>query len=174
MYQQLSWMLSLILVGLLAIIFIFIARLAATERVEYASIQKSAYQLRSKLFYLVLLIMIPVIGYSLTLLPYPSPSAGAQVSKTVNAVGHQWYWNIDDLTARVNQPVLYKVTSADVNHGFAIYDQTLNVIAQTQAMPGYSNDLKVTYTKPGVYKILCLEYCGLAHHAMISEITVTE
>lgn len=174
MYQQLSWILSLILVALLAIIFLKIAKSASTSTDEYDSIQKYAYGLRSKLFFLTLLIIVPVIGYTLTLMPYPTDAKYSQASKSINAVGHQWYWNIDDLTAKVDQPVVYKVTSADVNHGFAIYDEELNVIAQTQAMPGYINDLQVTYTKPGTYKILCLEYCGLAHHAMISEITVTE
>ena len=77
------------------------------------------------------------------------------------------------MTASVKEDVIYKVTSADVNHGFAIYNADLEVIAQTQAMPTYTNELRVRYPKPGRYKILCLEYCGLAHHAMITEITVS-
>jgi len=45
-------------------------------------------------------------------------------------------------------------------------------VAQTQAMPGYTNVLRHTFKDPGNYKILCLEYCGLVHHGMMSELTV--
>ena len=174
MYQEISWIVTLILVALLAISFIIIAKNASTDNAEYAPIQKSAYSIRSKLFFIILLVIVPVIGYTLTLLPYPTTKTSSQAAKQVNVIGHQWYWEINDLTAKVGEPVMYKVTSADVNHGFGVYDADLNVIAQTQAMPGYTNNLLVSYPKPGKYRILCLEFCGLAHHAMISEITVTE
>jgi cytochrome c oxidase subunit II len=72
----------------------------------------------------------------------------------------------------VGQSVEFHVTSADVNHDFAIYDPGMHVVAQTQAMPGYTNKLDYTFSKPGTYKILCLEYCGIAHHNMMSEIKV--
>ena len=175
MYQNISWIATIILVGLLALIFIKFALSASNNVAEYAPIQKNAYSMRSKLFILFLLIVIPIIGYTLTKMPYINEERVKPItSKTVNAVGHQWYWKIDDTTAKVGENVLYKVTSADVNHGFGIYDPDLNVIAQTQAMPDYENNLLVSFPKAGIYKILCLEYCGLAHHAMVAEITVSE
>ncbi len=174
MYQEISWLVTLILVALLAIFFIFIAKNASSTNADYPPIQKKAYSVRSKLFFLMLLIVIPVIGYTLTKMPYPKKSTLSDATKTIDVIGHQWFWDIKDLTAEVGKPVLYKVTSADVNHGFGIYDPELNVIGQTQAMPGYTNSLLVTYTKPGTYRILCLEFCGLAHHAMVTEITVSE
>ena len=174
MYQEISWIVTVILVALLAISFLLIAKNASANNEEYAPIQKNAYRLRGKLFLIILLVIVPVIGYTLTQMPYPTEKITSQATKSVQAVGHQWYWVISDLTAKVDEPVMYNVTSADVNHGFGVYDAELNVIAQTQAMPGYINDLLVSYPKPGKYRILCLEYCGLAHHAMIAEITVTE
>jgi len=72
----------------------------------------------------------------------------------------------------VGKPVVFKVTGADVNHGFGIYNEDLRLLGQTQAMPGYTNKLVYTFNKPGKYRILCLEYCGLAHHAMITELNV--
>ena len=172
MYQEISWIVTLVLVGLLVLLFIKFALSASSTSAEYSPIQNNAYSLRSKLFILFLLIIVPIIGYTLTKMPYVSASVTA--AKTVNAIGHQWYWEISDSTAIVGEQVQYNVTSADVNHGFGIYDPELNVIAQTQAMPGYENKLMVTYPKAGTYKILCLEYCGLAHHAMVAEIIVSE
>jgi len=165
---------NIILVALLAISFLIIAKNASSSNKEYALIQKDAYRLRGKLFIIILLVIIPVIGYTLMQLPYPTERITSQATKTVKAIGHQWYWEISDLSAKVGEPVMYNVTSADVNHGFGVYDEELNVVAQTQAMPGYINNLLVAYPKPGKYRILCLEYCGLAHHAMIAEIIVTE
>jgi len=72
----------------------------------------------------------------------------------------------------VNEVIEFRVTSLDVNHGFAIYDPSNRLIGQTQAMPGYVNSLRVKFQEPGTYNILCLEYCGMAHHGMRSSFTV--
>jgi len=50
-----------------------------------------------------------------------------------------------------------------MNHGFGIYNTSLELLAQTQAMPGYINRLQYTFATPGTYHILRLEYCGLMH-----------
>lgn len=171
MYQEIAWIVTLALTTLLGGIFCVVARNAATAA-DYAPIQKHIVGLRSRLFLVILAVIIPVIGYTLTKMPYPK--ASMEASKTVNVAGHQWYWEIDDLTAKVNEPVLYRVNSADVNHGFAIYDPDLNVLTQTQAMPGYTNELLVSYPAAGTYKVLCLEFCGLGHHVMTAEIRVSD
>jgi cytochrome c oxidase subunit 2 len=69
-------------------------------------------------------------------------------------------------------PVEFRVTSADVNHGFAIYGPDDRIVTQTQAMPGFTNRLVHTFAAPGRYRVLCLEYCGLAHHGMLAEFEV--
>ncbi len=172
MYQEISWVVTVILVASLGAVFLFIARTATDTKADYASVQKRTAGLRSRSFLLTLLVIIPIIGYTLTRMPYPQAPIAA--SKTVDAIGHQWYWEISDATAKVGETVLYRVTSADVNHGFAIYDPDMQVLAQTQAMPEYTNQLLVTYPRAGTYRVLCLEYCGLAHHAMLATIDVSE
>lgn len=72
----------------------------------------------------------------------------------------------------VNELVEFRVTSLDVNHGFAIYDPSNRLIGQTQAMPGYVNRLRWKFTEPGKYTVLCLEYCGMSHQLMRSSFTV--
>jgi cytochrome c oxidase subunit 2 len=49
----------------------------------------------------------------------------------------------------------------------------MRIVAQTQAMPGYTNVLRYTFTEAGTYRVLCLEYCGAAHHVMAADIKVT-
>jgi heme/copper-type cytochrome/quinol oxidase subunit 2 len=50
-------------------------------------------------------------------------------------------------------PVEFQVTSADVNHGFGIYDRSGRLLAQTQAMPGITN--RLVYTFSGAAPICC-------------------
>ena len=69
--------------------------------------------------------------------------------------------------------VRFDVTSVDVNHGVGLYDPRGRLVGSVQAMPGYHNLLDLTLRRPGVYRIRCLEYCGLNHATMESTFTVT-
>ena len=73
----------------------------------------------------------------------------------------------------MGEVIEFRVTSEDVNHGFALYDEQQRMVAQIQAMPGFVNKVRYQFTAPGVYKVLCLEYCGVAHHGMVADIQVT-
>lgn len=66
----------------------------------------------------------------------------------------------------LNQMVEFRVSSVDVNHGLGIYNEKAELVAQTQAMPGYINKLRWKFDKPGDYNILCLEFCGVSHAFM--------
>ncbi|MBS0570042.1 MAG: cytochrome oxidase, partial [Proteobacteria bacterium] len=75
-------------------------------------------------------------------------------------------------TLTAGSPVEFRVTSADVNHGFAIYAPDGRIAIQTQAMPGFTNKILYTFTQPGTYKVMCLEYCGLGHAPMTAQFEV--
>ena len=92
----------------------------------------------------------------------------------VNIEGRQWAWEMNQNRAQIGDTVVFNVTAADVTHGLGIYDPNMNLVGQTQAIPGYTNSLKMTFDKPGIYNLLCLEYCGLAHHNMISKFTIQD
>jgi cytochrome c oxidase subunit 2 len=70
------------------------------------------------------------------------------------------------VTVQANSLVEFRVTTLDANHGFSLYAPDGHLVAQTQAMPGYVNRLRVTFPEPGTYTVLCLEFCGMAHHRM--------
>jgi cytochrome c oxidase subunit 2 len=65
-------------------------------------------------------------------------------------------------------PITFRVTSADVIHGFAVVGTNANAMA----VPGYISQFTVTFAKPGQYTIACNEYCGLMHHAMVGQVIV--
>lgn len=174
MYQSLAWQLSLVLMGALLAGFLFVA-LRARERVDdHASLVTRAYRIRAALFWGILLIVTPVMLYSLLDLPYANAGSERRdgAAQVIDVQGRQWAWTLSRSEASAGAPVEFRVTSSDVNHGLGIYDADLRLVAQTMAMPGYVNTLRHTFTAPGTYKLLCLEYCGLIHHSMIAELRI--
>lgn len=174
--QQIAWLLSLALMILVASGFTFVALRSGRRADDYAPVQVRAYRIRARLFWALVLTLVPAMIYNLVDLPYSTGYARANASGApplvIDAKGFQWRWELSRNHVAVGQPVEFRVTSADINHGFAIYDTGMHLVAQTQAMPGYTNTLRYTFNKKGTYKVLCLEYCGIAHHNMMTEITV--
>lgn len=175
MLHQSVWLISLALMGVLLAVFLFVYSQSHVREDDYTPLQKRAYRLRARLFWVLVLTMGPAMVYHLVDLPYDAARAHAGTGTTViDAVGHQWYWKLSHDEVRVGEPVVFRVTSADVNHGFGIYDLDLKLVAQVQAMPGYTNNLLHTFDRAGTYRVLCMEYCGIVHHNMIAEIKVIE
>ncbi|MCC6202958.1 MAG: hypothetical protein IT494_08125 [Gammaproteobacteria bacterium] len=132
-------------------------------------------------------LVVIVLGFTLPRSPYASNGA---TDRLVYATALQFAFvyssepvtsredlgkveTITDLEVPAGSTVEFRVTSLDVNHNFAIYDEAGVLVAQVQAMPGYVNRLRVKIDEPGRYTVLCLEYCGLAHHVMSSAFIVT-
>jgi cytochrome c oxidase subunit II len=175
MSQLIAWQVSLVLMALVAFGFAFVATKSGRRAEDYTPLQKQAYRLRMRLFWTLVALLGPVMLYTLIDLPYGASHAANNAApvQVVEATGYQWRWELSRDQVALNQPVEFRVTSADVNHGFGIYDADMHLVAQTQAMPGYTNTLRHTFTEEGTYKILCLEYCGLVHHNMMTEIKVS-
>lgn len=170
MEQTIAVFLSAVLGILLLAVFAAVARSAgSTDSAESSA--AAAARWRRGVFWGLVVVFVPVIGYSLTKLPYSSGSQTAAV--VVQATGHQWTWELVPATVPAGRLVEIRVTGADVNHGFGLYDTHNRLVTQTQAMPGYTNVIRYTFTDPGTYRVLCLEYCGLGHHSMMAPLTVT-
>ena len=172
MIQSVVWTVSIALMALVAAFFAWVA-LSAGTAAEYGPIRTAAYRFRPWLFAGLLAAIVGANYPTLLVLPYAgaAPAGGGAVQR-VDAVGEQWSWTLSAEQFIAGRPVEFHVTSKDVNHGFGIYDEARRLVAQTQAMPGYTNVLRYTFTQPGTYQILCLEYCGLVHHNMIAEFKV--
>lgn len=173
MSQQIVWNISLVLMAMVAIGFLFVAINSGHREVNYAPLQRRAYKLRFGLFLILALVFGSAMLFTLRDVPYDaSKTRSTSAPQIINATGQMWRWELSQNRVSLNRPVEFHVTSVDVNHGFGIYGPDMILVGQTQAMPGYTNTVRHTFTRPGVYKIMCLEYCGLAHHKMMSEFTV--
>ena len=169
MIQDIAWMVSIIPILIMVAIFSGVFASSGAPATVVASRQEG---LRKSLFLGFLAIGIPLGVHTLAELPYTRPASWSGPALTVEATGRQWSWDLSRTDFKVGEPVEFRVTSADVNHGFAIYDASRRVVAQTQAMPGYVNTLRHRFTAPGTYTVMCLEFCGAAHHAMTAELHV--
>lgn len=161
--------------------------LMATSSIQEdkASAKHKVYKLRERYFSVLAASVIVVLLISLQTLPYKSFQG--RPDETITVVGMQWAWKMatgvsdqsprdmqgsSEITVPARRLIKFIVTSADVNHNFAIYDPKGDLVAQTQAMPHYKNELEHVFYGKGDYHILCLEYCGMPHSVMTGTIHV--
>lgn len=98
--------------------------------------------------------------------------AASSTDMTVEAVGHQWYWefrypgtkavNADELHIPVGTRVNLVATTADVIHSFWVPELNRKI----DTIPGQQNRILLYSNKVGVFRGQCAEYCGLQHAHM--------
>lgn len=170
--QDIAWNISIWLMLVLIVVFCTVAA-GSRVRAESGVLVSGGANVRTVSFWVLLIAIVPIAFLTLAELPYAATKGAATgEARTVEAIGSQWSWDLSSEGASVGEVVEFRITAEDVNHSFAIYDPSMRIVAQAQAMPGYINVLRHTFREPGTYKILCLEYCGLSHHEMSAEFTI--
>jgi cytochrome c oxidase subunit 2 len=159
------------LVIALALVAIFVlVALQSRKEIPLERVRAVAYRIRPVWLAILVVLLSGAVISSMFFLPY---SRGADVGAEIKVVGGQFYWSMSPAEVPAGTKVDFAVTSADVNHGFGIYDPDGELLGSVQAMPGYTNHLDLRLDKPGSYLIACLEFCGLGHHEMASRFEVT-
>lgn len=93
----------------------------------------------------------------------------ADGSATVTALAMMFAFQPNEFHVPADKPVTFRLTSADVVHGFQIVGTNGN----TMVIPGYVSQFTTTFA-PGEYLIVCNEYCGLGHHLMQAKLIAEE
>ena len=101
---------------------------------------------------------------------YTEPKINKIDEKTyeVFSVASMWQFQPSEIYIPVGSEVDFYLTSKDVVHGFNISDKNINMMAVFGAI----NKTTVTFDKPGVYDIVCHEYCGVGHQNMRAQVIV--
>lgn len=146
-----------------ASVFLVVA-VSSRKDLPYERVRQVGYRLRRG--WLGLLLAAGVVILSLTFFDLPYASGSGSTRTPVKVTGVQFFWSIVPDRVRADTAIRFDVTSADVNHGFGIYDPHGHLVGSVQAMPGYHNELDLTFNTPGTYRIRCLEFCGLNHAVM--------
>jgi cytochrome c oxidase subunit II len=99
-------------------------------------------------------------------------SPGGRSVATIEVVGHRWWWKVhytghpvttaNELVVPVGAPVQLRLQSRDVIHSFWVpqLQHKLDLI------PNEWTSTWVRVEKPGVYRGVCAEFCGLEHARM--------
>lgn len=99
----------------------------------------------------------------------------------VRVTGQKWSWTIEypeikgcrltnDLYVPVGQPMRLTMSSTDVIHSFYIPAFRL----KKDVVPGRYTVMWFEATKPGLYPLMCAEYCGDEHSSMVGRVHVIE
>ncbi len=156
-------------ISVLLLLIFFLGALQSRREVEFSSVQRVGYWIRTRWLVFLIGLLVLVVGGSMFFLPF---SGGTENRVSIDVTAGQFYWNLSRTSVPVDTRVRFRVTSSDVNHGFGLYGPDGVIVAQVQAMPKYTNKLDVTFKKAGEYQIACLEYCGLGHHKMFATFKV--
>lgn len=107
-------------------------------------------------------------------IPYNASFKNPRVKKVddstyeVYVLARMWSFEPAQIELPAGSSVDFYLTSNDVVHGFDISRKGVNMMA----VYGAVNKSSVKFTEPGIYKILCHEYCGVGHQNMEAEIIV--
>jgi len=163
--QSIVLSITLILMAVMALVF-----LRAVRAVNADAPPENVDRRRSYMIWSLLIFGVIVTVGSLREWPHDVMAAGDAV--VVEATGGQWFWELDADEVPLGKTIVFRLQTEDVNHGFGVFNEAGELLFQTQVMPGYTNQVEYTFTEPGVYRVLCMEFCGVAHHDMIDEFTV--
>jgi cytochrome c oxidase subunit 2 len=89
-------------------------------------------------------------------------------SATVRLIAEQYDFVPRCVRLPAETPVKFRITSADVVHGFLLPDTNVN----TMVVPGFISEVRTRFARPGEYEMPCHEFCGLGHHAMWTRVSV--
>jgi cytochrome c oxidase subunit II len=89
-------------------------------------------------------------------------------SATVRFVAEQYMFVPQCVKVPVDTLVRFRLTSADVTHGFFVGETNTNAMV----VPGFISNVRAKFTRTGEYKMPCDEFCGYGHHAMAARVVV--
>jgi cytochrome c oxidase subunit II len=165
---QITILVTYSIVVLLAVV-VALALSETTRRRAAIDVHRLA-ELEKNWLGIVVLILVAILAATIWFTPYgKSTPPGAQIVK-VDA--SQFFWKISPRRVTMRRPVAFVTRASDVNHGFGIF-RGRKLIAQIQVVPDKDSTLIHTFTEPGTYTVLCLEFCGVGHDRMESTFEVT-
>jgi cytochrome c oxidase subunit 2 len=87
----------------------------------------------------------------------------------IHFLARMWRFEPSKVVVPVGSTLDVAVTSKDVTHGFQILGTNVNLMA----LPFVLTTGHVHFNKPGIYHVVCHEYCGAAHQNMSAIIEVS-
>jgi cytochrome c oxidase subunit 2 len=120
----------------------------------------------------VILLVLTGLSYS----AQKALTAPREDELVIKVTGNQWWWDVryedpqpsrtfttaNEIHIPVGRPVRLKLESIDVIHSFWVP----NLAGKVDLVPGRQNELRLSASRPGVYRGQCAEFCGYQHAHM--------
>ena len=82
--------------------------------------------------------------------------------RIIPVVARKFTYEPAEITLKLNEPVIFRLTTADVVMGFSVPDFAV----RGTVIPGQTIDIAMTPTKVGEFIFLCDVFCGSGHENM--------
>jgi cytochrome c oxidase subunit 2 len=94
----------------------------------------------------------------------------SQTHYELHYVARMWKFEPEDVMVPAGSTVDMYVSTPDVTHGLILLGTNLNLMV----VPGVVNYARVHFDRPGVYQLLCHEFCGTGHDRMTANLRVVD
>jgi cytochrome c oxidase subunit II len=160
-----------VLTGLIWVYTLYaLAILSVVGWFAYKITSKGEGKLIRPLFFYVWVSFLVVTGVSLHIFTYNTiPWSPMDLNRNeikadtvfhITVENHQFRLPAKKLTVRLNQKVLFDVTTNDLTYGFGLFRQDNTMVFQMQVVPGHKNDVLWQFGETGIFDIRSTEYSG--------------
>ena len=91
-------------------------------------------------------------------------------SVIVRVIAQQYSFVPSCIIVPVNTPVVFRVTSPDVVHGFLVMGTNVN----SMVVPGFIAEVRTRFENTGEHLMPCHEYCSVGHEGMWAHVKVVD
>ena len=162
---SISYLAATVLVTLVAV-----AIAASTRRRSPVDLEQ--LREREKTWFVISVALLTALLFGTIFFTPYGKGAGKPGAQQLNVRGVQFAWIVSG-RVRAGQPVQFNLTSGDVNHNLGVYTESWKLLFQVQVVPDKTQHYVYTFARPGTYRLVCLEFCGLDHHLMQNQLEVT-
>jgi len=170
---------SLIILGIAALIFIIVASLVTIASYKFKERPDKPYPAKNfgnpKVEILWTLapavVLVLIFFFTVKTMHAVDPPPGDHEADLI-IKGHQWWWEVryphsgvltaNEIHIQAGKKYLVRLESDDVIHDFWVPELARKI----DAIPGRQNYFYLEADQPGLYKGVCAEYCGTQHAGM--------
>lgn len=160
-----------VLTGLIWVYTLYVsAILSVMIWFAYRITRKGEGKLIKPVYFYIWVSFLVVVGVSLHIFTYNTiPWSPMDLNRSkiqadtvfnIMVENHEFKLPDEKLRIKVNQKVLFNVTSSDLTYGFGLFRQDNTMVFQMQVIPGHKNDLLWQFGETGLFDIRSTEYSG--------------
>jgi len=160
-----------VLTGLIWVYTLYVlAILSVMSWFAYKISRKGEGKLIKPVYFYIWVGFLVVVGISLHIFTYNTiPWSPMDLNRSkiqadtvfnIMVENHEFKLPDEKLRIKLNQKVLFNVTSCDLTYGFGLFRQDNTMVFQMQVIPGHNNDLLWQFGEVGLFDIRSTEYSG--------------